>query len=236
MITRKLATVMWALLSIGCTAENARTSLPPPPASVAATSLPDSSPPKDWSDSIEAKELAGIRAAAGKVSRVGAELRIQLLNGRTAVFKDDTTALSVQPVSRYAGYLKGMHSHVVHLVPYEGSGTYLILDDSTGDSTTVSGEPVLSPDGTRFVLTSSAGVEDTDASVIEVWRMVGRSLENEFSDDTKHEPWEPSDPVWRDSLTIDFIKNSGDDPGHPVKTSGHLTRTGTTWVLSESPH
>ena len=37
-------------------------------------------------------------------------------------------------------------------------------------------------------------------------------------------------------VTIDFIKNSGNDPSKPyIKTPGRLTRGGTTWMLSEPP-
>ena len=240
MLQKRIAPLICGLLVlIGCAAENSRSS-PPAPPSIPPAAVPspatEPKPPMTWSDSIEATEVAGIRAADGKVSRIGRELRIQLLNGRTLVFKDDTTRLSVLPARRYAGYLKAIHSHVIHLVPYEGTGRYLIVDDSTGDTTTVSGLPVPSPDGTRFVLTSMAGEEDTDASVIEVWQMVNRKPEIEFWYDTNKEPWEPSDAVWRDSVTIDFIKNSHSDPSQPyVKTRARLTRSDTTWVLSDSP-
>src|SRR6266550_4400324 len=236
--TRIAALICGIAVSIGCAAENSRSSSPAlpsvPPAGVQAPVI-EAKPPLTWSDSIEATEVAGIRAAEGRVSRIGRELRIKLLNGRTLVFKDDTAKLSVLPARRYEGYLKVIHSHVIHLVPYEGTGRYLIVDDSTGDSTTVSGSPVPSPDGRRFVLTSMAGEEDTDASVIEVWRMVNRKPEIEFWHDTEKELWEPSDAVWRDSVTIDFIKNSHSDPSEPyVKTRGRLTRSDTTWVFADS--
>jgi len=226
------------VILIGCATEQPRPSPPAPPSSPPASPAAetDGRAPRTWSDSIEAIEAAGIRAADGRVARIGAELRIQLLNGRTAIFKDDTTKLSLSPARRYAGYLKAIHSHIVHLVPYEGTGRYLIVDDSTGDTTTVSGLPVPSPNGERFVLTSMAGEEDMDASVIEVWQMVGRKPQIEFWHDTEKEPWEPSDPVWRDSVTIDFVKNSHSDPSEPyVRTRGRLTRSDTAWVLLDSP-
>ncbi len=181
-------------------------------------------------------ELAAIRTAEGKVSRAGSELRIQLLDGRIAVLKDDTTPGLQFALPRYAGYHKAMHSHVVHRVHYEGAGAYLVLDDSTGDTTIVFAEPIVSPDGRRFVLTSMTGAAGYDPSYIQVWRMVGRKPEKEFSYDTYDEPWEASDAVWRDSVTIDFIKNSGNDPSKPyIETPGRLTRIGTTWVISQSP-
>jgi hypothetical protein len=179
-------------------------------------------------------ELAAARAD-GKASRAGSELRIKLLNGKTATFLDDTTAGLKTSLPRYAGYLKSIHSHVIHILQYEGSGAYLVVDDSTGDSTIVFGKPVASPDGKRFVLTSMAGAgAGYDASMIEVWRMVGRKPEKEFSYDTEQSPWEASDAVWRDSTTIDFDKNtfvSFDKPDR--KAPGRLTRTGTIWVISD---
>jgi hypothetical protein len=186
-----------------------------------------------WSDSLEAIEAAGIRAADGKVSRIGPELRILLRNGTTSVFTRDTTPGQYQ-APRYAGYLKELHSYIVHVVPYEGSGNYHIVDDSTGDSTIVWGMPVPSPDGSRFVLTSQSGEADYDKSVIEVWRMVGREPENEFSYDSGEDSWDPSNAIWRDSLTIDFVKNSRIPP---YSTSpGRLVRSGTTWAFAGPPH
>jgi hypothetical protein len=226
-----------ALLSIGCSAEPSRPALPDPaPRPVATTSVSDSSPDAGGSPAGATTELAALRTAEGKVSRLGSQLRIQLLNGRTAVFKDDSTEGLAFALPRYAGYLKAIRSHVLHILQYEGSGAYLIVDDSTGDSTIVFGKPIASPDGKRFALTSLDLIAGYNANMIEVWRMVGRKPEKEFSYDTDDsgEPWGPSDAVWRDSATIDFIKNSMTDPSEPyVKTPGRLIRIGTTWTLSQ---
>jgi len=79
-----------------------------------------------------------------------------------------------------------------------------------------------------------AGEANYDAGLIEVWRMEGRKPEQEFSYDTGSESWEASDAVWRDSVTIDFLKNSHSVAGDPyVQKPGRLTRTGTTWALSD---
>lgn len=115
----------------------------------------------------------------------------------------------------------------------EGDGYHLILDDSTGDSTIVWGMPVPSPDGARFALTSMAGEDDASAGLIEVWRMVGRKPEKEYSLNTENEPWEASDARWRDSITVDFMKNTHSSPADPyLETPACLGRTGTTWVMS----
>jgi hypothetical protein len=198
---------------------------------VTAPPVSDDHPQVDafvYLDSLERKALT---TAEGKASRVGSELRIRLLNGKTRTFRDDTVSTWVLP--RYAGYLKEIHAHIVHSYPMEGDGYHLILDDSTGDSTIVWGMPVPSPEGARFALTSMAGEDGASAGLIEVWRMVGRKPENEYSFKTENEPWEASDAVWRDSTTVDFMKNTHSSPGDPyIETPACLGRTGTTWVMS----
>jgi hypothetical protein len=206
----------------------------PLPDSAAIKSMPASTarPPMNWSDSIDAFEVAGIAASGGKVFRASyRDLRIRLLDGRTIAFKSDSTVLWGY---RYHGYLKEIHSHVVHLVPYEDTGHYLVVDDSTGDSTTVYAVPVPSPDGTRFVLTSLGEDAESDVGNISVWRMVGRKPEKEFSIDDQG--WDSSNAVWRDSVNIDFTMNTPKDPNFPFtffETPARLTRTGSTWVLPD---
>jgi hypothetical protein len=207
------------------------------PDSAVAKSVPASStrPPLSWSDSLDAFEVAAIAASGGKASRANYwELRIKLRNGGTLVFKTDSTIMMSY---RYAGYLKEIHSHVVHRVPYEDSGNYLVVDDSTGDSTTVWAMPVPSPDGTRFVLTSIGEDEGSDVGNISVWRMLGRKPQKEFS--INDGGWRSSDAVWRDSVTIDFMRNTNPDPDDPfryIKTPARLTRTGTTQILPDKRH
>jgi hypothetical protein len=202
------------------------------PDSGVARSVPDSTgrPPMEWSDSLDAVEHAGIAASEGRVSRTRQSgLRIHLLSGRTLEFNTDST---MGMVYRYAGYIKPIRSYVVHRVPYEDAGNYLIVDDSTGDSTTVWAIPVPSPDGKRFVLTSLGADAESNIGNISIWRMVGRKPHKEFSLDD--EDWGSSDAVWRDSVTIDFTKNTSQDKNDPftyIKTRGRLTRTRVTSVL-----
>jgi hypothetical protein len=185
---------------------------------------------------IDSAELVALRTANGKASRVCGELRISLLNGLTRLFRDDTTAGLKFGLMRYAGYLKPIHSHVVHRYPYEGTGAFLVVDDSTGDARIVFGMPVASPDGKRFVLTSMVDEAGYDPGMIEIWRIAERRPEKEFSYDTEASPWQPSDPEWQDSSTIDFIQNTHNHPGVPyVETPGRLTRSGTTWKFVPAP-
>jgi hypothetical protein len=246
MIKKELFVFCGFLLSVGCSTETPQPQVPTPAATTVVTAktrdsipqakVPDSSQATDAVD-IDAEEAVAIRPVSGIVSRVGDELRIRLLNGTTAILKDDTTAGMKFALTRYAEYLKAIHSHVIHQYQYEGEGIYFVLDDSTGDSTIAYGIPVASPDGNRFAFASMEGMEGGNPGVIEVWRMDRRNPEKEFSYDTEHEPWEPSDIVWRDSVTIDFFKNTHSSPGDPyVQAPGHLKRTGATWVLLESPN
>lgn len=236
------------LLLIGCTAEHSPPRLPArspapvatgvdssvPAPTAASGSVSDTIPPVDQMVFLDTAERTALRTSEGRASRLRGELRIQLLNRATITLRDDTTAHFLLP--RYAGYLKTIHSHVVHGVPMEGSGYYLIVDDSTGDSSVVYGMPVPSPDGTRFVVMSmiDAGA-GYDPGLIEVWRMIRRKPEKEFYFDTENQPWQPSAPVWRDSSTVDFIKNVFIDFSKPYsQTPGRLVRSGTTWIFPDS--
>jgi hypothetical protein len=220
-------------LPTGCSRDSAtRLSAP---ASTASTPVSDSNTHMGAPAADDTMELAAFRTSEGKASRMGRELRIQLLSGRTAVFKDDTTPGMKFALPRYAGYLKAMCFHAIRILQYEGSGAYLIVDDSTGDSTIVFGMPVVSPDAKRFAWTSRAGEANYNSSLIEVWGMVGRKPRKEFSFES--ETWEPSDAVWRDTSTIDFLENTHTSPELPyIQTPARLTRSGTTWTLFASPH
>jgi hypothetical protein len=235
----RLTPLSGLLLSIACAPESARQPLPAPspPSSVASAPAVEISPRVSWSDSIQAVEAAGIRASEGRVTRVGSKLRIQLPDGRIVEFADDSTSGSKSDVHRYAGYEKQIHSHVVHVVPYEGVHGYLVVDDSTGDSTVVFGMPVPSPDAARFVAASMASPQGDEPGLIEIWRMVGRKPEKEFFYSTESESWEPSDPVWRDSVSIEFSKNTRSGCCEPYsKAPGWLIRSGSAWVLANARH
>ena len=119
----------------------------------------------------------------------------------------------------------------------EGSGIHILVDDSTGDTTaTVANPPVLSPDGTRFVVSPMDAPTGPDADYdpleIEVWRVMPGKAEREFSVDP--EGYVPSNAVWRDSVTIDFIKTTFVPPDYTtvVSTPGILRRANGKWVIS----
>lgn len=244
LLTKRLYVLAGVCLSAACSPDKPRPPLPASTPAPAVTARPaDSAPTRLLSDSatepidIDSLEATRISLVSDIVSRVGPALRIRLRNGRTAMLKDDTTAGLTFARPRYEVYLRAIHSHVVHQYQYEGEGIYFVLDDSTGDSTLVFGMPVVSPDAKRFAITSMEGLEGGNPGVIEIWQMVGRKPEREFSYHTEQEPWEPSDARWHDSGTLDFFKNTHSAPGDPyLQTPGRLKRTGKTWALVESPH
>jgi hypothetical protein len=207
-----------------------------PPATCVDSTTPPGASGNAWTDSIDAIERAELPLAEGRVSRAGSQLRIRLLEGRTVILEDHTTPGLETAFPRYAGYLKAIRSHLVHVLQYEGDGVYLIINDSTGDSTLVYGKPVVSPDAKRFAVTSAEEIDGSNPSRIEVWRMIGRKPVKEFSLDTENEHWTPSDAMWRDSATIDFIENSLTSPAEPAtRTRGRLVRMGSTWSVVKSP-
>jgi hypothetical protein len=176
----------------------------------------------------DSAETKAIQTAEGRVSRVGRELRVRFAGGRTGVY---LTEGEERGTYRYLGYLKPMRAHVINARGMSGRGAFYVVDDSTADSIKVWGKPVLSPDGTRFVLMSMSDFADYDPTLIEIWRVVNRKPEREFS--IEPEEYEPSDPVWRDSTTIDFIKNKVEGPPDKpyMKTPARLSRIGGKWVI-----
>lgn len=196
----------------------------------------DTTPKSSNVSGIDAEEVPALRTSNGKASRVCGELRIRLLNGKTAVYKDDTTMSPTFGLYRYVNYQPTIHSHVLHRYFYEGTGAFIVVDDSTGDSRIVFGMPVGSPDGQRFVLTSMRDEAGYDPGMIEIWRIVNRRPEKEFSYDTDDSPWQASDPAWVDSSTIDFIKNTYTSMSEPdLESRGRIVRSGTAWTFAPDP-
>jgi len=257
-----VASVTW--ISLACSAESPRPPvLPAPPATattpapippetvavaVGAYTPPDTStqasetPPDTTQqpplvpEPPDTLEEPAIRTADGKVSRVRGDLHITLSGGRTAIYKGRGYG---DMYHRYEGYLRTMRSHLIHLWGMEGSGVRLIVDDSTGDTTAMlSAPPNFSPDSTRFVVTAltapeGGGDAGYDAVEIEVWRVVPRKPVREFA--LEPEGYVPSTAVWRDSVTIDFIKTTFVPPccDTVVNTRARLRLTGGKWVTTD---
>jgi hypothetical protein len=196
----------------------------------------DTTPKSSNISAIDAEEIPALRTSNGRASRICGELRIRLLNGKTAVYRDDTTMSPTFGLYRYVNYQPAIHSHVIHRYFYEGTGAFIVVDDSTGDSRIVFGTPVGSPDGQRFVLTSMRDEAGYDPGMIEIWRIVNRRPEKEFSYDTDESRWQASDPVWVDSATIDFIKNTYTSMSEPdLESPGRIVRSGTAWTFAPDP-
>jgi hypothetical protein len=174
-------------------------------------------------------EVIAIRRGEGRVSRVEGRLHVCLAGGRTAIYEAHGYA---DRWHHYIAYLKPMRAHIINLAGGEGSGVFLLVDDSTGDTTaTLAAHPVMSPDGARFAVISAAGDADYDSDVIEIWRAVPRRPEKEFS--FEPEEYEASEAVWRDSITLDFVKttfkpNSTDPDKH---IPGRVRLIAGKWVL-----
>lgn len=238
------------LLSLGCTTEAPRVPASPTPSQPAlAVAVPQTAPSNqvqlpvdtvfDPTESgaalkrLDRLETAALPMAEGRVSRVKGELHVQLTGGRTIIYPPDE---HFDTWHRYAGYLKPIRSHIIHVVGMEGSGIFLVVDDSTGDTTaTLSNPPILSPDGTRFVVTAMTARTGPDADYdpieLEVWRLVARKAEREFLVQPKD--YEPSNAVWRDSVTIDFIKTIFVPPDYTTvsNTPARLQRRDGKWAM-----
>src|SRR5687768_261497 len=175
-------------LCLACSTEESRPSVqipPPPPTAVAtgpaqrcgssrgavpvsaSSTIPQFDPTESggWMKWLDTVERAAIPTAGGKVSRAGAQLRLELIGGHTTIFTD-----AAREAYRYAGYVGAMCSHIINMLGGEGSGVFLVVHDSTGETTEkLAAAPIVSPDGKRFALTSMHGEADYDANVIEIW-------------------------------------------------------------------
>jgi len=151
--------------------------------------------------------------------------------GPPVVLQDDTTEGARFVRHAYRAHLASIGAHLVELRHYEGS-SYLLIDARSGAATPLSGPPVVSPDGRRFVTTSMDLEAGYDPNEIEIWRVTDSVRQLEFS----HRPdgWGPSDAVWRDTATIELRKHEmAPDGSSPRVTPLRLTRDGTTWSLHD---
>ena len=200
---------------------------------IAVFALMSATPVRAPGQTPDTVEISALKTAEGNVSRSGVQLRIRLPAGRTVILRDDTTAGMPFIQHRYTAYLKRIRSHLIELRRYEG-GSYLLVDDSTGIKTRIPGVQVISPDTKRFVSMSFDIGAGCDPNLIEVWNVEARRPRKEFSFES--ESWGPSDAVWRDSLTVDFIENSFVGSFDSFrKVPARLIRKGRTWTIARLP-
>jgi len=200
-----------------------------PAAAAPGASVPRAAATVDCEDTAE---VGALRCAGGRARREGPRLIIQADSGRTVVLQDDSTEGEAYVRHEYRAHLGSIGAHLVEVTYYEG-GAFLLVDARTGDSTRLSGRPVVSPDRRRFVTTSMDLEAGYDPNVIEVWRVASPRPVIEFSHQA--EGWGPSDAAWRDTATVELRKHEP-TPDHSAyrTTPLWLERVGGRWAIRDS--
>ena len=163
------------------------------------------------SDSVES---AALRCAEGAASRHGDTLAIALTEGGTVTRIDEANAGEQSVSYGYAGRIGGASgTPVFHLVDMTSGDGYTVelINARTGDSLSVTGHPLLSPDGTRFAV-AAIDLDSCDGSnALEVWRVTGdvpvRELSLQPWDCVKRTGWGASQIEWTARDTLDVLRN-----------------------------
>jgi hypothetical protein len=193
------------------------------------------------SDSVE---QAAMSCAEGAVSRIGDTLVIRLTGVGFRKLVDQPREGDGSVLFRYAGRIGGSSGtpafHVIDV--HEGRrAAAALINALTGDSVTVAGHPVISPDGARFAVAESDFNFCQRLTSLEVWRITGERPVREFTTvpfncaDTKG--WGPSALEWRARDTLAFTRNAfpADSTrranGDWDRTPAVLVRQATGWVI-----
>lgn len=149
-----------------------------------------------------AVERALLSKGADRVTRTGDTLVIRLSDGGERTLVDRGTDAKTVRLT-YGGYLDRIGYHLVNVHLYE-SGTYLLIDDATGQEMRAAAPPVVSPDGRRVVIASHEGEAGYRPNVLQVWRVTPDGLFVEW--DARPEDWGAVDARWEDTATVRFVK------------------------------
>lgn len=112
------------------------------------------------------------------VSRVGKELKLNLVDGKSLILKDASkiTEASGENFS-FREYLRDTNYFLIHVQRYDDTA-YLMINDKTGEKFKIAEPPIFSPDKQRFV--SVFGSLGDVVGIFQIWRIVGNRIISEF--------------------------------------------------------
>ena len=213
LLTRNMFLVSGCVLIAGCTdtrnSESARSPATvelPAPATVELSASARSAPRRvvslslsfdtsTWTDSAEADAIA---ASAGRVRREGPLLEVRLPGGKSVRLRNTTGTVDA---SRYVylGELAPLGSHVIGVLPEEIPPLHmLLLDERSGDTTAVTGVPVISPDHKRFLVVPH---EVSATNDVEIWSVASGVPRFEWGTGDEERP---IDGAWKDDSTVTY--------------------------------
>lgn len=169
-------------------------------------------------------ETAALRCAEGAVTRRGDTLTIVLSDGRTVTRRDNAAHDDAFVSFGYAGRMGGASgTPIFHILDVVSSDAYAVelINARTGDSVTVGGRPLLSPDGTRVAVATLDPDVCDESNKFEIWRVTSDVPTRELSitpwNCGEEGGWGASQLEWtaRDTVTL-LRKMPSRDPGHRV--------------------
>jgi hypothetical protein len=159
-------------------------------------------------DSVEASALA---SAEGSAQRTGDTLFIILTTGRRIPFMN--TEGEAPGGYRYVGRLADGRYELLEEYGHETYPRAIILNRRTGQMVSTSRSLLFSADGSHFAVADAdwQNCTELDQPGMEVWRMTDSVPVREW----KLTPWAcktrsgwgPTDPSWRGSDSLDFVRN-----------------------------
>lgn len=149
-----------------------------------------------WTADAEARAIA---ASAGRVSRNGSLLEIRLPSGSSLTLRNATGTVGAKRYV-YLGRLDTLGYRVIGVALEQLPETRMLLvSEQTGDTTAVTGVPIVSPNRERFlVIPDDPGVDNS----VEVWSLASGAPRFEWG--TGDEDMRPIDGAWKDDSTVTY--------------------------------
>jgi hypothetical protein len=158
---------------------------------------------------IEARQLP----ADDGVDRKGDTLLLALAAGDTVRLVDRRGDASEVMHYSYQTRWPGAGLMVIQLQYYEGS-EYVLVDETTGERTTLPHWPLRAPGGERFAVLSFGLEAGYGPNTLQIWDLSDDGPELQWS--VEPEDWGPAEGHWEDDFTLRFVQRQYcDDPTGP---------------------
>jgi len=112
------------------------------------------------------------------VSRVGQQLKLNLIDGKPFIVKDSSKITEASGESfSFREYLRDVGYFLIHVQYYENTA-YLMINDKTGEKFKIAEPPIFSPDKQRFVSVIGSLVDEV--GIFQIWHIIGNRIISEF--------------------------------------------------------
>lgn len=123
--------------------------------------------------------------------------------------------------------------YLIHQQYYEGSA-HLLVNDATGQRTTIPDRPLRGPDGQRFAVLSFDLEAGYNPNTLQIWRFDGDAPAMEW--ETNPDTWGPVDGRWLGPRSLEFTRACPPGGREGTECGGRavVSSTGEDWVLEVS--